>query len=147
MTAVRVIGAVVIVLVLVALSARAARRAGVRGPGAGLRVIDRAGLSREASVAVVEVAGRAFVVGVTSHSVNVLSELDAEALARAKSSRQPRPGQPKVIRLAGGKDAVSAIPAQTTREPGRGSGSVLSPATWRQGIEALRDLTARRGPR
>jgi hypothetical protein len=27
----------------------------------------------------------------------------------------------------------------------RGTGSVLDPRTWRQGVEALRDLTARRG--
>ena len=29
--------------------------------------------------------------------------------------------------------------------PGQASGSVLSPKTWRQGLEALRDLTVRRG--
>jgi flagellar protein FliO/FliZ len=142
--AVRVLAGIVVVLVLVALSARVARRAGVRGPGTGLRVLDRVGLSREASVAVIEVAGKALVVGVTAHGVNVLGELDSDALAKVKAAGTQPQATPRLVRLPSAVDQGASCAQEAAR---RGSGSVLSPATWRQGIDALRDLTARRSTR
>jgi len=71
----RVLGSLVLVLALVAVAARVARRSGGRRGGANLRVLERAGLSREASLAVVEVAGQSLVLGVTSHAVTVLTEI------------------------------------------------------------------------
>jgi len=220
MTALRVVGSIVVVLVLFVLSARLARRAGVRGPGSGLKVLDRTGLTREASVAVIEVAGKTLVLGVTSHGVNVLAELDPRDVARAQAASAQRGPLPRVVRIPsapadpptdcarqdGGRqdgarqdgarqdgarqdgarqdgarqdgarqplpadlprardprqaDPRQAIPRQADgRQAGRrqtvppqagarpANGSVLSPATWRQGIEALRDLTARKGRR
>jgi len=159
MTALRVVGSIVVVLVLVVLSARLARRAGVRGPGSGLKVIDRTGLTREASVAVIEVAGKALVLGVTSHGVNVLAELDLKEVAQAQAAAAPRGPLPRVVKIprpvlpqdSTGQDLPRQdLPRQGGRTPRAtrpANGSVLSPATWRQGIEALRDLTARKSPR
>jgi flagellar protein FliO/FliZ len=137
---VRVGGSLLAVLILLALVARLARRASRRGPGTGLAVLERTGLGKDAAVAVVSVAGRALVVGVTPHSVTMLTELDPESVPEAVDLRdrpdpavgpgpEPAPGQ---TRPAG------AMPARRAR-----SGSVLSPATWKQGIEALRDKTSR----
>jgi flagellar protein FliO/FliZ len=151
----RVTASLVVVVALAVLAARFARKAGVRGGGAGLRVVERTGLSREASVAVVEVGGRGLVVGVTSQGVSLLTELTAAELAAATSppaalvppsvdlpagAEGPRRivvrPEPRALGSRPGGNAVTAFP---------GTGSVLDPRTWRQAVEALRDLTARRG--
>lgn len=141
----RVVLSLIVVVAFVAILARVARRASVRGPGAGLAVVDRVGLSREASLAVVAVGGRALVVGVTAQGVSLLTELDADTAAGLTAPRgdvgdrdgdQPgHPGQP---------DSLLSEPARRRADHRRGSGSVLDPRTWRQLVELLRDLTVRR---
>jgi flagellar biosynthetic protein FliO len=147
----RVTASLVVVVALAVLVARFARKAGVRGGGTGLRVVERTGLSREASVAVVEVGGRGLVVGVTAQGVTLLTELSAEALAAAtaaaaapaQDSRPPRivvrPETPPWGTAPEGKPALRSRGTAI-----RGTGSVLDPRTWSQAVEALRDLTARR---
>ena len=142
----RVTASLVVVLALAVLAARLARRAGVRGGGAGLRVVERTGLSRDAAVAVVEGAGRGLVLGVTAHGVSLLTELEAgelEAAAAsapgsASASSRPAPGGVEDLRRIVVRSGVPVAPGP------RGTGSVLDPRTWRQAVEALRDLTARR---
>lgn len=182
----RVTASLVVVVALAVLVARLTRRAGTRGPGIGVRVVDRAGLSREATVAVVEVGGRALVLGVTSHGVSVLTELDPEQLEAARARPDPdgsepaagvawrmprlqvppRPRRtvrapvppPAVLRRrtdvepeppAAPSPAVSPAAPTTAAPPAAppspaGTGAVLDPRTWRQGLDALRDLTVRR---
>jgi len=130
----RVTISLVVVVLLAVIVARLARRAGVRGPGVGLRVVDRVGLTREASLAVVEVGGSALLLGVTAQSVSVLSTLDAAVLTESQAPT-PEPSTPSA------SSTPSVARAQVAR---RGSGAVLDPRTWRQGLEALRDVTARR---
>jgi flagellar biosynthetic protein FliO len=134
----RVVASLVVVVALAVLAARFTRRAGVRGGGAGLQVVERTGLTREASVAVLEIADRALVVGVTAHGVTLLAELEPGVL-EARRASQPD---------AGGTSAragVGPVPGSlTTGERPRGTGSVLDPRTWRQAVDALRELTVRR---
>ena len=115
-----------VVLGLMWLAARAFRGTlGGRGDGA-LEVVARQQLGRGASVAVVRVADRALVVGVTEHSVTVLGEplTDLTALVPAPAGRVP---------VAGG-GAASPL-----------AGSILSPGTWRALVDAVRERTVRRG--
>jgi flagellar protein FliO/FliZ len=149
----RVTLALVVVVALAVLAARLARRAGGAGGSVGLRVVERAGLTREASVAVVEVAGRGMVLGVTPHGVTLLRELAAEDLEVARRDLLEAGGVPggqtpaygsalyRRVVLPGGSPGVpgSASPARP-----RGTGSVLDPRTWQQALDGLRDLTARR---
>jgi flagellar protein FliO/FliZ len=139
----RVGGSLLAVLILVALVARLARRASRRGPGTGLAVLERTGLGKDAAVAVVTVADRVLVIGVTPQNVTMLTELDPQTVPAALDLRDPaaderpdagRRARPVPARPVSAKP-VSAKPA--------GSGSVLSPATWKQGLEALRDKTSR----
>ncbi|MET7420659.1 flagellar biosynthetic protein FliO [Dactylosporangium sp. NPDC005555] len=93
------------VFVLLWALARLARR-GVAGRGAGLlTVIARQQLSRGSSVAVVKVADRALVLGVTDAGVSLLAEADAELFAE--------PPQPQT--LAGSPLAGSLFSAETWR--------------------------------
>jgi len=142
----RVTASLVVVVVLALLAARLARRAGRGGGSAGLRVLERTGLSREASVAVIEVGGRGLVVGVTAQGVTLLGELTTGELAAAQvAAAQPaadlpagEPGAPRIGVRAGSRPPAAPGRART------GTGAVLDPRTWRQALEALRDLTARR---
>ena len=154
----RVTASLVVVVALAVLAARFARKAGVRGGGAGLRVVERTGLSREASVAVVEVGGRGLVVGVTAQGVSLLTELTAAELAAATSAAgapmSASEGLPEGAQTPRRIVVPSESPPWGTPPDGnrpfrsrpaaiRGTGSVLDPRTWRQAVEALRDLTAR----
>jgi flagellar protein FliO/FliZ len=120
--------------------ARLARRPlGARGGTATLSVVARQQLSRSASVAVVRLNDRALVLGVTDGQVNLLTETDLAALV------EPAPAPATAPTPA--PDAVRErvdIPAEHVIEPGRLAGSVLSPATWRQTLDFLKDRTARR---
>jgi flagellar protein FliO/FliZ len=156
----RVTASLVVVVALAVLAARFARKAGVRGGGAGLRVVERTGLSREASVAVVEVGGRGLVVGITSQGVSLLTELTADELAAAASPagltggdvlEDPLDGTEQSRRILVRPEAPpwgtrpdGTLPTRSRQTAIRGTGSILDPRTWSQAIEALRDLTARR---
>jgi flagellar protein FliO/FliZ len=158
----RVTASLVVVVALAVLAARFARKAGVRGGGAGLRVVERTGLSREASVAVVEVGGRGLVVGVTAQGVSLLTELTAEELAAASSLAASSGSLSASEDAADGTEGTRRIVVESPEGPSwgtapdrpragrsrqtaiRGTGSVLDPRTWSQAVEALRDLTVRR---
>lgn len=154
----RVTASLVAVVLLALLAARLARRTAGRGHGRGLRVLDRVALTRESSLAVVEVAGRGLVLGIGPQGVRMLTELDAETVTRAYPEPPPDPPRPHGPsgHRRGGPDEVSAVEVgpdgvRVTRMPDgagrrtRSSGSVLDPRTWRQAVETLRDYTARRG--
>lgn len=107
----------------------------LRGPGGrggdALAVLARQQLTRGGAVAVVRVAGRTLVLGVTDQRVNLLAETDLDpAPPAAEPATPPTPttGVAPRPRLAG-----SAL-----------AGSLLSPQTWRDTVEFLRERTVRK---
>lgn len=207
--------AVVIGLIwLVARKMRGGRRRAMRTDRL-IDVLGRQNLSRSSSLAVVRVADRAMIVGVTDSSVRMIGEIELDAVQAKLAEMDP------ATRLGGGiprqrsrgrsaassafgagsefdsaydavrgssdiagadadlamdftGDRVPASPAELAgmltaadladiaeirarraetgggrgkpaRESGPLTGSALSPATWRQTLDALRDLTARKG--
>jgi flagellar protein FliO/FliZ len=118
--------------------ARVARRGGVgrRGSG-GLAVLNRQSLSRGSSVAVVQVADRALILGVTDTQVSLLGETDLHAFGP-----EPQPSRD-------GAAVVNGVlpPAHPTVLPHHGGkldGSLLSPRVWGSTLDFLRDRTTRR---
>jgi flagellar protein FliO/FliZ len=118
--------------------AKVARRplTGNRGTG-NLAVLTRQQLSRSSSVAIVQVADRAYVLGVTDTQVNLLAETEVAAF-----ERHPHPAAVK-------RAAVPVDPADPAASPvelahGRLHGSALSPRTWKAALDFLRERTARR---
>jgi len=101
-----------------------------RSPGV-ISVLASRQVTRGAAVAVLRVADRALVLGITDHQVSLLTEADLDAVAEY----QPGP-------------VVSRQPVPTPVEPPEAgnplAGSLLSPRTWRQTVEFLRERTARR---
>ncbi len=128
-----------VVLGLLWVLAKLARRplAG-RGSGA-IAVLARHQITRASSVAVVRVADRVLILGVTDGQVTLLGESDASwagtwaGPAERRSTALDQPGAGRR-----GSVPVEAVPA------GRLDGSVLSPQTWTHAVQFLRDRTARR---
>jgi flagellar protein FliO/FliZ len=111
-----------------------------RGPGGRGRngrlidVLSRQQLSRTASVAVVRVMDQALIIGVTDGQISVLGDTDlAAAQASLETPDPPRPARARTVRAS--VDSEHKAPL---------NGSALSPGTWKQTLETLRDLTARK---
>jgi flagellar protein FliO/FliZ len=121
-----------VVLGLLWVLARVARRPLAGRGGGAIAVLARQQITRGSTVAVVRVADRALIIGVTDGQVTLLGEADPAGLSPAPS---PAP-------VAGRREsmAVAVDPAPA----GRLAGSVLSPQTWSQTVQFLRDRTARR---
>lgn len=133
-----------------------ARRVKRPARGKSSRLIDVLGrqqLSRTSSVTVVRVMDQALILGVTDGQVTVIGEADLDAvherLEAATAQRTVRAARPSVassIPLTVTSTVTSTAPstvASTIPAGGALAGSALSPKTWRQTIETLRDLTAR----
>jgi flagellar protein FliO/FliZ len=125
------------VLGLVWLFSKGAIRTGGRSGAArtAMQVVARQSLSRTSSVAVVRIGERALVLGVTEHQVTLLTEADAAVVAPATETVQRAPVEATVVR-----PAPHAVPAPRSAL----AGSALSPATWAQAIDVLRERTIRR---
>jgi flagellar protein FliO/FliZ len=120
--ALRIFFSLVVVLLLMWGLARLARRPlSGRGSGA-LSVLARQPLTRGASVAVVRVGERAYVLGVTDQNVTLLAEAEPAAIEAAAHPTHE-------VRERLSLDALNGSGAL--------AGSALSPSTWRQAATAV----------
>ena len=134
-TVLRVIIALVVVVAAMWVLAKVAKRPLRKRAANTLDVLARAQLSRNASVVVVKVDGTALVVGVTDSGVSLLHQLDAAAFAVAEPTN----------RIAVDLETIGTGKPAEAQESRRSAltGSALSPSTWRQAVETLRERTAR----
>lgn len=152
-----------VVLGLMWLLARRANKGGRLKSTKLMDVLARQQLSRTASVAVVRVLDQALIVGITDGQVSVLGETDLAAVEKQLAEQAAAKPAAKTAAKAGAKSALTAgatpartTPRSTTVRPapaGRAhddeaprkalAGSALSPDTWRQTLESLRELTVR----
>ena len=102
-----------------------------RGTGT-LSVLTRQQLARGAAVAVVQVADKALIVGVTDQHVSLLGETELAVFQQAAAHPHEH------------RDAVVLPTDVISPTKGRLDGSVLSPRTWRSTMDFLRDRTTRR---
>ncbi|MEU4618618.1 flagellar biosynthetic protein FliO [Actinoplanes sp. NPDC023801] len=134
----RVALALLAVLLLMWLLAKAVRRPYVMRRHGPLAVLNRQQLGRGSAVAVVRVADRAFVLGVTEQQVNLLGEADIEAFETEPEEHRDH--------LEVEPDGLHAkVPGRHPSRLGeRLEGSLLSPRTWGSTLEFLRERTTRR---
>lgn len=114
-----------------------------------MTVLARQQLTRNSAVAVVQIADRALVLGITDGQVNLLSDTDPALFEPASNPGRRRLALPAVratiADAAEPPDAGGESPAPTTRRGSRSlEGSALSAATWLQAVDALRERTVRR---
>ncbi|HET7690384.1 MAG TPA: flagellar biosynthetic protein FliO [Nocardioidaceae bacterium] len=119
--------AIVVGLLIVLARVGSKRFAGQRGDL--VHVVHRQALTRTSSVAVVTVGSRVLVLGTTEQQVQLLTELDPDELELVEEPAVPLEGDPST-------DGAPVRPGPTS--VGSLSGSVLSPATWRQAVAAVR---------
>ena len=120
--------------------ARVARRGGVGRRGSGsLAVLTRQSLSRGSSVAVVQVADRALILGVTDSQVSLLGETDLEVFGH-----EPHPRQQPQDENGDGTLPATVHPTVLPHHGGKLDGSLLSPRMWHSTLDFLRDRTTRR---
>ena len=155
----RIVFALIVVLALMWVLGRAARRPlARRGGGTVVSVLARQQLTRGSSVAVMKVADRALVLGVTDNQVTLLVETDLAGFVRQATPQQRSPvalgGDPSAPRRArpalptaarrGGSPALPGTRRNPRQPAGPLAGSVLSPKTWSATLEVLRDRSARK---
>lgn len=134
----RVVFALFIVLMLMWLLAKAVRRPYSSRRDGTLAVLNRRQLSRGSAVAVVRVADRALVLGITEQQVSLLGETDIEAFG-------PEPAEHRdQLEVAPGSPATDLPGRHPRSSGGRLDGSLLSPKTWTSTLDFLRDRTTRR---
>ncbi|WP_067508870.1 flagellar biosynthetic protein FliO [Actinoplanes sp. TFC3] len=114
--------------------ARVVRRGGVgRGHG-NLVVLNRQSLSRGSSIAVVQVADRALVLGVTDAQISLLGETELAAFEHEGLFHLPHKKH----------ETTASLPEVLPHHGGKLDGSILSPRTWHSALDFLRDRTSRR---
>ncbi|MCW2612680.1 MAG: fliO, partial [Cryptosporangiaceae bacterium] len=134
------------VLGLMWLLARMARKPLKARAAGAVAVLARQQLSRNASVAVVRIADRALVIGVTEAQVSLLAETDLAAITEALAQPEAISRTPVDLTDGSGDAAPAAAVTVTDLDSRRGgalAGSALSAATWKQAVDILRERTAR----
>jgi flagellar protein FliO/FliZ len=126
-----------VVLLLMWVLARALRGT-MLAKGAGVvELLARAPMTRGSSVAVVRVADRVLVLGVTETQITVLTEAGPEQIRAATQVSTGTPGPARTIgRLLS--------PRFVRDGAGPLAGSVLSVDSWRRALAVLRERTVRR---
>jgi flagellar protein FliO/FliZ len=154
----RMLFALGIVLLIMWAMARFARKQYATKPDAVLSVLARQPLGRTSAVAVIKVMDKAFVVGVTDQGINLLGDTDLNEIELAlaideKPEKTVRSIFSAASRSGADTDALDLTvdgPAKVSFK-GSGSGkknaldgSALSPATWKQLVNAAREATVRK---
>ena len=143
----RLLISLAVVLCLMWLIARRMKRSVGHGKnGKLIELLSRQQLTRSSSVAVVRVLDQGLILGVTDGQVAVLGEIELDAIqdliAANEATKAPRTARPvRAPRQAQPHSPAAVNPA--TQRPAL-AGSALSLGTWRQTVDSLRDLTARR---
>lgn len=130
---IRIVFSLLVVLALMWGTAKLLRRplAG-RSQGA-VSILARQQLTRGSSVAVVRVADRALILGVTDAGVSLLADADLDLIESYQPERNVRR---EAVTLPG---AAPTTPDPTSvGMPGRLAGSLLSFGTWKQAAQAIR---------
>ena len=99
--------------------------------GQTISIVGRQGIGAKASVAVVDVDGKRFLLGVTEHQVTILHTSDAP-IAPAEAFSQAMATQ-AIVTETGEPVAVPMTPPK-----GALAGSILSADTWRRAFASLR---------
>ncbi|WEO78990.1 flagellar biosynthetic protein FliO [Cryobacterium sp. SO2] len=144
----RVVLSLAVVLGLLwVLQRRLGRGSGARATNV-VTVVGRQGLGQKASVVVVDVDGRRFVLGVTEQSISVLHGSEPAPAALAAVPATSATAFERSLHAATTGDDVTAQsepepplafrPRRDRSHPPRLAGSILSPSTWQQTAAMLR---------
>jgi flagellar protein FliO/FliZ len=133
---IRIIFSLLVVVALMWGMAKLARKPlGIRKGGGLIEVLGRQQLSRGSSVAVVRIADKAMVLGVTDGQVSLIAETDLSVI----EEYQPEVALKRESLSLESLDSPAPIGAA-----GPLTGSALSVDTWKQTLKFLRERTVRK---
>ncbi|WP_030176239.1 flagellar biosynthetic protein FliO [Spirillospora albida] len=135
-TVLRIALSLTVVLALMWVLAKVARRPLAARGGDVVNVLARQQLSRNSSVTVVQVTDRALVLGVTEGQITLLGEVDPAAIEQRRQEIEQR----SPVDL----DAPAAADRPHAPSGAALAGSALSPRTWATALDLLRERTARK---
>lgn len=115
---------------------RWAARGGKLGPVEGVKVLSRTGLTRGAVVAVVEVAGKRYLLGAGEHGVRLLTEIDSDAVFGVPAAPDLAPTAPRVA-------AMDSLLRSSSQGPWMGLVNRLQAMTVRTDPSRARDASQR----
>jgi len=109
-----------------------------------IQVLSKIPVSRKGSLMVVEVGGKKLVIGATDNSISLISEIDiAVEPHEIKEERRPVELDSYMIEMLDPAEVDALASLKRTQPDSKLAGSVLSPDTWRQLAETLREKTVR----
>jgi flagellar protein FliO/FliZ len=119
-----------------------------------IQVLSKIPVSRKGSLLVVEVGGKKLMIGATDNNISLISEIDiAPDTHEIKEERRPVELDSYMIGMLDSPESMDfdLDPAEIealsslkkSRSDSKLAGSVLSPDTWRQLAETLREKTVR----
>jgi flagellar protein FliO/FliZ len=132
---IRIAFSLLIVLGLMWGMAKVLRRPLAGRTGGALAVLARQQLTKGSSVAVIRVADRALILGVTDAGVSLLADADIDVIEAYQSERNVRR---EPVTLPAQSTGGTEQPTTSTRPVGGLNGSILSPSMWKQAASALR---------
>lgn len=109
----------------------------------GINVVARSGVARGASVAVIEVAGLYYLVGITEHGVSLLGELDEDAARRLSAPRESAMDQSGAAGRPESRGPLAFDSIEFEDLTGTGAASGWRTRPWTGLITGLRRMTAR----
>jgi flagellar protein FliO/FliZ len=133
-----------VVLCLMWVAARVLRNRTGGRPTDAVEVLARTQLGRNTNVTVLRVADRALVLGVSEGGIVQLGDPITDLGGLRAAVPAPRTSDTVVVDDVKFPTAAPSAP-QAMAGQGALAGSILSPATWRMGMDALRERTVRRG--
>lgn len=150
----RVVVSLAIVLALIWAFARVRKRVAPKGASA-LNIVSKVPVSKRGALLLVEVGNRTLLLGSTDESISLLTEVqpadEEEAPKQQRTSvdfsaildewRVPGDELPPIPKEELDEVLSTSLPAQRAESPL--AGSVLSPTTWRQFTQVLRERTVR----
>lgn len=121
---------------------RAMRKSPMARSNGAIEIIARQQLDRKAGLALIKVGDRAVLVGFTEHQVTMLGEHDVPEMPAPLETRTTID-----ISESAGSDLDHAAQRATSHRRASDksplAGSVLSPTSWKQTVEAFREKTVR----
>lgn len=109
-----------------------------------IQVLSKIPVSRKGSLLLVEVGGKKLMIGATDNNISLISEIDiAPNTHEIKEERRSVELDSYMMEMLDPAEIDALASLKKSRSDSKLAGSVLSPDTWRQLAETLREKTVR----
>jgi flagellar protein FliO/FliZ len=109
-----------------------------------IQVLSKIPVSRKGSLLLVEVGGKKLMIGATDNNISLISVVDiVPEIQELKEERRPVELDSYMMEMLDPAEVDALASLKKTQSDSKLAGSVLSPDTWRQLAETLREKTVR----